>query len=600
MNNSVVPSKSFKGFRLLSHAPIAAFLAVLLFYSRRSLDFSDESLYLYLTSSPTQESTLAGVWNWYLNFLYRMSGEDIVLYRQISIFVTFACSYFFAWAYFSSTSNPKNTKDDSRFSFLPIVATTISIVFFYRTALLTPGYNWLALIGVLISIAGAVKWLSGERSLMWPAISVVGLGFATMARPTAGILIFFAMLTYRKIRTDIFRMTAAGKTFFTTFIIYVLFHHLFVISISGTMNAWQQTLSTSQIDKSHSFMNLLLQAATDVTNFPLNAVSISRGLILVPICVICANFFIKSKADHKRFQSILVLGALATYVVILITNQMLLIMNHLFMASPESRNKVGLTLATLTFFGFLSAVALGSNRYEAERRLKARIGHEYSGSAIGLLVAGIFGYAFSSNNGLLNHSAGIGILYVALYLQLFLRINQQQLAQRMLISNVIFLLIMSSQVVYGAWQHPYRSVSLSENIYSVTVGGDSKILVSKSRAEEISKVKAIANKINAKDRNLYLVDLSPFTTFIPYQLEFKTIETPLIVTPSYLEGFAQRNKSKLQSAWIMTSDSKKSVDPTNLLRVLGKTIEHDYELAYTLDGNFCRNLPCRLTLWKPR
>jgi ribosomal protein S18 acetylase RimI-like enzyme len=35
----------------------------LLFYSRKSLDFSDESLYLYLTSSPTEESTLAGVWN---------------------------------------------------------------------------------------------------------------------------------------------------------------------------------------------------------------------------------------------------------------------------------------------------------------------------------------------------------------------------------------------------------------------------------------------------------------------------------------------------------------------------------------------------------
>jgi hypothetical protein len=484
-------------------------------------------------------------------------------------------------------------KIDIRLSYLPIVVTTISAVFFYRNALITPGYNWLALIGILLSLAGAAKWLGDEQSLIWPAISVVGLGVATMARPTAGILIFFVMLTYRKIRTDILRMTPAGKTFFATVISFAVFHQLFVISISATLDAWQQTFLVSKSDNSYSLINLLSQAVSDLTSFPYNAVSVSRGLILIPVFIIGANFLAKNNEVRNMVQSALVLGALGAFAA-------LLIMSHTFISSPEAKNRIGLNLATLTFFGFLAAVSLRTDVSEVKSDTKIQIGSEYSGNATKLLVVGIFAYAFSSNNGVLNQSAGIGILYVALYLHFILGISQQKLKQKMLVFNVVFLLVISAQVLLGAWQNPYRSVNLSENTYPATVGGDSKILVSKSRFEDISKVEAISSKINAKNRNLYLVDLSPFTTYIPYQLEFKTIETPLIISPNYLDGYAHRNKAKLESAWIMTSDSKKSVDPTNLLRVLGKTIEHDYELAYTLDGNFCRNLPCRLTLWKPR
>lgn len=579
-------------FKFLIHIPTISIISLLLYYSNRSIDFSDESLYLYLTSNPTEESTLAGVWNWYLNLLYRMSGEDIVLYRQISVVMAFACAFFFAWAYFSISSNKKNVKLDIRRSLFPIVLTTISVVFFYRSALITPGYNWLALIAVLLSMAGAVKWLSGERTLIWPVTSAVGLGLATMARPFAGIIIFLAMLSYQKIRIDIFRLTILGKVFFITIVAFVIFHQLFLISLTDTVKAFLQTYLVSQGDESHSFINLLSQSGADIVNLPLNAISISKGLILIPVFFIFLNLVTKTKQSQITIQTTLVLGSLAGFAA-------LLTMNQLIISSPESKNEIGLTLATLTLFGFLCAVSLRTNVSEVKSGPYTEAEYKHSASATKLLLAGIFGFAFSSNNGLLNQSAGIGILYVALYLRSFLDIGQQKLAQKILVFNVIFLVVVSSQVLYGAWQNPYRSVNLSENVYPVTVGEKSTILVSKSRAEDISNVKAIAKEIDAKKRNLYLVDLSPFTTYIPYELEFKTIETPAIFESNYLEGFVQRNKDLLQEAWILTSDSEKSIDPENLVRLLGKTIEQDYEVAYALNGDFCRNLPCRLTLWKP-
>lgn len=592
MNNPTDSPTYMRWVQLVAHTPVVVALGALLFYARRSLDFSDESLYLYVTSNPSEESTLAGVWNWYLNILYQMSGEDIVLYRQISIVIAFACSYLFAWSYVTSTCNPKNTKIGNTFSFLPMLLITASVVFFYRYTLITPGYNWLALIGVLLSMAGAVKWLSGERAIIWPAISVIGLGLATMARPFAGIIILLAMLSYQKIRIDIFRLNFLGKTFFLSIVAFVACHQFFVISLKDTVKVFLQTYLVSQVDESHSFINLLSQVATDVINLPYVAVSISKGLILIPVFFIFVNLVAKTKQSQNTIQTTLSLGSLASFAA-------LLIMNQQFVYTPVSGSETGPALATLVLFGFLAALALRGLNDDQEVGAIERSGSEYSGSATILLLAGIFGFAFSSNNGLLNQSAGIGILYVALYLRSILGIGQQKLAQKILAFNVIFLVIISSQVLYGAWQNPYRSINLSENIYPVTVGEKSKILVSKSRAEDISNVKAIAEEIDAKKQNLYLVDLSPFTTYIPYELEFKTTETPLIFESDYLEGFVQRNKDLLQDAWILTSDSKKSIDPDNLVRLLGKTIEQDYEVAYALDGNFCRNLPCRLTLWKP-
>ena len=572
--------------------PIAVFMFALLVYSRKSLDFSDESLYLFLTTNPTPESTLGGVWNWYLNVIFQLSGEDIVHYRQVSVVISFACSYLFAWAYFTSAAKSCSAKVGIQYLYLPIMLTSVSTVFLYRYTLMTPGYNWLALIGVLLSMSGAIKWLHGKHSLVWPAISVLGLGIATMARPTAGIIIFLGMLTYRKIRMDIFRFTAAGKSFFATIISFMLLHHFFLISIPLTFKALEQTFLVTQDDKSHSFLNLLAQAVSDIARFPLSAISASSGLILIPLFFVITNFILKKPMFKKILEATLAIGAFVTFAI-------LLIWQRAFEYSPESGSKIGLTLATLTIFGFLTSTAIDPYLSNQLNEDKVQIDYQYSGNAVVLLSAGIVGFSFSSNNGLLNQSAGIGIIYVALFLRFMLQFGRKHLSQRILAFNLVFLLIICSQVLNGAWQNPYRSVNLSENIYPVVVGGSSKILVSKSRAEEISKVKSISIDIDAKERELYLVDLSPFTTFIPYQLGFKTVETPLITQSSYLKGFAQRNSGPLQAVWILTSDSKESLPPNEFLMELGKSLERDYELAYSLEGNFCRNKPCKLFLWKP-
>jgi hypothetical protein len=166
--------------------------------------------------------------------------------------------------------------------------------------------------------------------------------------------------------------------------------------------------------------------------------------------------------------------------------------------------------------------------------------------------------------------------------------------------NLLFVFVACSQVLQGALQYPYRSENLTNNTSTVVVGGNSHLLVAKDRAEDIEAVTRISQKIDVDVSNRpYLVDLSPFTTFVAYEIGFKSVETPFFLNTDYLLELAERNDVTLQQAWIMTSDSNQSIDPSQLLIGLGKTLEKDYKLYAILEGDYCRNTQCTLFLWKP-
>jgi hypothetical protein len=202
--------------QLLFLAPALTLLSFLLYFANRSIDFSDESLYLYLTSNPSEEAALAGSWNWYLNVLHAALGGDLVVYRQATITITFVLAFLLARAFFRSEET-LGSPDAIKFnSLLNAALVAGAAVFFYRYFLLTPGYNWLAFVGILISLTGAIKWLDQSKSPIWPVITLCGLGIATMGRPFSGVFIFVAMMMSEVIRNDLFKLKRNGKLFIGT------------------------------------------------------------------------------------------------------------------------------------------------------------------------------------------------------------------------------------------------------------------------------------------------------------------------------------------------------------------------------------------------
>jgi hypothetical protein len=179
------------------------------------------------------------------------------------------------------------------------------------------------------------------------------------------------------------------------------------------------------------------------------------------------------------------------------------------------------------------------------------------------------------------------------------KIVRGRLGEKLIVANAVLLIAALGQVAIGALQNPYRSDDIIKNTYPVVIRDKGILYVSKERASDINAINLIATQLGSSVNDSYLVDLSPFTTFVTHQLGFKTIETPLLINSQYLTEFARRNDAILQQAWILTSDSDNSLDVNVLLVELEKTLDKDYELVTVLQGRYCRNSECELSLWKP-
>jgi hypothetical protein len=571
--------------------PTLSIAFLLLFYSNRSIDFSDESLYLYLTSNPSEEASLAGSWNWYLNMIYSSLGKDLAVYRQATIVLTFAATFMFSRAIFRNLKSPDNSVVFDLTNLLNTALTTGAAIFFYRYFLLTPGYNWLAFIGILFALTGALHWLDQSKSPMWPVVTLCGLGLATMGRPFSGFFIFLVMMSNELIRNDFLKFRRNGKIFIGTLFAYLIIHHLFILSISTTINNWRQITLVSQSESDYSISNLALEFARELVTLPINSIAVSYGLIAVPLIAIASTLVNKDKKPKKI--------ALAASVAALIAFQVLLLIRGTYKYSQETSSELGSALVTIVLFGILCSYLMSMNTHILSENENARADEKNFKKKYILLVSGIIAYSFSSNNGMIKQSIGIGVLYVAIYLLSISKIVRGRLGEKLIVANAVLLIAALGQVAIGALQNPYRSDDIIKNTYPVVIRDKGILYVSKERASDINAINLIATQLGSSVNDSYLVDLSPFTTFVTHQLGFKTIETPLLINSQYLTEFARRNDAILQQAWILTSDSDNSLDVNVLLVELEKTLDKDYELVTVLQGRYCRNSECELSLWKP-
>ena len=573
---------------------IPAFILLLIFihFATRSLDFSDESLYLYLSSNPSKESSLAGSWNWYLNILFTATGGDIVVYRKVTLVITFTAAMLFSKSF---VRTPNISSQSSAFDFrflLNVGLSTGAAVFFYRYFLLTPGYNWLAFIGILVALTGALHWIDKSGSPIWPVITLCGLGIATMGRPFSGIVIFIVMMSNTLIRNDVVNFRRNGKLFIGALLAFLLIHHRFILPIPATIDNWRQITLVSQSEESYSIHTLITEFARELIALPIHSIEVSHGLIFVPLVAIFLTFIVRASYSKKL--------ALLSSVLALIIFQIILLVSGVFKYLPSTSSQLGYALVTLVTFGILCSYLICINSLRPNADVIPTADDRNFKTKNILVLSGIVAYSFSSNNGTINQSIGIGVLYVALYLVNLSRFVHGKSGAIFMGFNAIFLIAALGQVTIGALQNPYRSVDISKNIYPVTIQGESTLFVSEERASDINEVKLLASLRNLDFSDSYLVDLSPFTPFVAYEMGFKTIETPLLINSQYLAEFARRNDAKLQHAWILTSDTKNSLDVNVLLDELDKTLDSDYEIVAVLHGRYCRNSECALSLWKPK
>ena len=189
--------------RFLLFLPLAVLIYILfllLLNSSRGFDITDESFYLISASQPENILASTTQFGYYTGLLYLLSGKNIAIFRIVGVLSLFGAAWFFAFSldrYWNSTSGHVL---NARKRWKEITFISIGCLAYYKSWLITPSYNWLALLSVLIAGSGLLRATtdnhhnrvrSGSPRYILTDGVIVGLGggLAFMAKPTSALVL---------------------------------------------------------------------------------------------------------------------------------------------------------------------------------------------------------------------------------------------------------------------------------------------------------------------------------------------------------------------------------------------------------------------------
>ena len=587
-------------------AVLVYLLFTLMLNSSRGFDITDESFYVLWASQPEHVLASTSQFGYYTRLLYLISGKSIAVFRILGVLSLLGAAWFFSVAldrYWNFASGQVfNTRD--RWKVITLIS--ISTLAYYRFWLITPSYNWLALISCFIVGAGLLRattenyydrGLSRPKSWMLMDGLIVGLGggLAFMAKPTSALVLALTALFWvgvhsRRCKLKLFFLAAICAS-----CLFLLMHAM--VFKGGIIPYFFQLRDGLEFGRilggGHSIGSLFWQAVDNFRQIPAKVFRLTpSGFMLFPI-VLLSVWWMKRRGQETN--AILVHSIFPVIFC-------LFIWYRLWKTGQWSLSGIGFGGIAFSLVLVLSAwltlcafkQRLGEKRFIAFRRLVV----------INVLLFMLaFAQAFGTNNLIVRQMSfayvflATGALYTAFWIDKYV--------DRVVLGNIIPVLISVSvlMVLIHAFNHPYR---LPGNIDSQVVKssfllGNGFLDVDTPTAAYISDLKRVAQEAGWK-AGKPLIDLtggSPGATVI--------LGARIMGRPWLMGGYKGSNESVvavlkkiprpiLGKAWVLTApEGVRSLS----VEILSK-FDLEFPEGYTAVGKVRTGHRNELQiLWKP-
>lgn len=274
-------------------------LTTLTLNTHRGFDITDESYYLLWATQPTYVHGSVTHFGYITAILYRLVGEDIILFRLLGILVLLLSGFFFAVSldkYWNSWCQ-KASHLTRLTGFAVVISAALS--YYGQWWLLTPSYNWLALVATLIvasSLLLSMKSKGRDRDLYAGGV-ILGIGgaLAFIAKPTTALLITIAAVIWlifhyrdkRQLATPIVGMLVA--------IAILMLHALFNFD---SILAYKQNITKGLhfgsllVGDGHSIWRISIEAYRAIDEFVrvLASIGVFRTAFIVSLILVGLRF----------------------------------------------------------------------------------------------------------------------------------------------------------------------------------------------------------------------------------------------------------------------------------------------------------------------
>ena len=560
----------------------------------RGFDITDESFYLLWAMHPEQVSMSSTNFGFYTQFLFYLAGKSVAIFRLYGIVLLLAATCGFSWLLYQYIIGAVNITFNLYSQLIVLFSLLTSSLIYYQLWLVTPSYNWLALVSVIIVMSGLLLLVSesiGLRHRPTVALLLISIGgfLAFMAKPTTALglmLISFVWLMFH------YRSINFRHVFIMLPVLLIILFGAHILLFENGLFAYIEKIKSgielgSMLGGGHEFKDLADKAYDQLIYRVTNLYSINVSIILpVLIFVIISTRII---IERKYFVGI---DALTFF-------------------------SYGLGLLSLFYIFFLLYPVIGAKYYSTANRLiwfyglkilvflitssavmyfvinKEKI-TSFSAEYKNLLLLVFtllfcsFSYSFGTANELIKAMTGSFLFMLAAILSVSLFFDNYLNKQLFTSALGVLISIFMVNNIYNAYMHPYRlEASLSEQVTPVQLLSGSVLRVDEISAEYINAMKNTALS-EGWEQGMALIDMTGGTPGANVILDAGFLGTPWLLG-SYkgsndfaLMALTNNDKSRVKKAWLLIAPHGGGSISLDVLSKVGIDFPKNYKLVSTL------------------
>ena len=546
----------------------------------RGFDITDESYYVLAAQHPEKIFSVVTHEGYYTNLLYRLSGYNLSNFRLIGILILISISVWFGVTLYKYILKKNYYTNDSWDKFLFVVAVSIGSLSYYKLWLITPSYNWLSLVSILlffISLFCIVnnkeqnnnKYITKDYILL-----SFSLALAFMAKPTTALLLMIVsfLFIFYEFKNINLKRALPSVIILTSLIVAA---HILILD-NGFDNYYEKLTESmermSLMGGGHTLgsrytdmVKLLQEFFFDKFYFH----QINQLFIYGFLLVVSLLFIFRTKINALNIYLIVILVVLFSYGYMMFYNGLDDNLKLLWFRSVE--------LLFLNF-GLIMFATLFVNQKRAYIIKLLKIV-----PLLFILILGSFAYKFGSNNQIIYAMSESMLFVVGAFLVLNFTFDKELSINIFLGLSVFIVSIFIYYSIQYAYKHPYRLItSIKKQTEDVALLGGLRVdKMTKTYIESLQKIK---NNNVSKDKKISLIDITGGSPGANVILNADFFDSQWLIggypgSNIYVKRILKtyKNTQKFKEAWILISPQGTRKLDLKILNQLGLNFPYAYK-----------------------
>lgn len=573
---------------------------LLLSNASKGFDITDQSYYILNAQYPNEVFSVLTHEGYYTGLLYYVSGYDLSYFRIYGILLLILMSVWFSIEIYKYIIKKFEYSINTWDKFLFIVSIPMASLFSYKSWLLTPSYNWLALVSVILFFISLFRIVRNKELNYSKYISIdyfllsFSFTLAFMAKPTTTIVliiisILFIIYEFKNINLK----KALPSVIITTSIIVSM--HILILD-GGFISYYYRVIESLEraalMGGGHSLDNIYVSVLDQIKDFFFERFYFHKinnyyfyGVSFMLIII----FIMRNRINSLNIYKVLMPAVFVVYSYFIFIETMYNQPKWMWFGIIE------LLLLNLLLV-FISIFFIDEKIDFLKKILKITL-------VMIILVLGSFAYSFGTGSHIVYAMSSSIVFLMAASLVLNL-IFDQKLNIRIFnsLTGLIIAIFLYFTIVY-TYEHPYRLITgIEGQNQSVELLGGLK--VDKKTKKYINELHSMSNKYRVKGETISLIDMTGGSPGANVILNARFFSASWILGAyKGSDKLASRilkhheNTKRLKTAWILTAPNGRRKIDLNILNKIGLNFPKEYKKIGSIQTAHRNEMQ---ELWKPK